>query len=620
MFSLSQKNIREATRELLSRFMIPTIIVIVLSVILSYFIYNDNHSEMVIKTIFTLSITFFFSTGICLYIENKEKNKYDILLHLLPIIYGLYNYITIDIWSDWFFESFIYLVLHLFWFISFIFFAPYINGLIDQKKSETEYTNYFSLTSWVLLMSGIVGGSLLALWFIAIGSVIALFDISINEGEAFAYWAVFALVLCAPLYGLINFPIISKINKTDFEINKFFSFLIKYIGVPFIYIYFIILYAYSIRVLLNFWDWPKWIISWMVIGFSVFGYINYIFSRPYNGKLIEYFKEYFPIFVIPQLWMLFYAIYLRISQYDITMNRYFVVIFGIWLLIVSIYFVFNKKKSLSMVTVSLTLISFIISIGPWSVFSLPLERQYNRLIKNLETAKILDNQNIIPLKSPQDINKELSNEIYSWIEYICDYRECKLIKELFKKELENKYREAEIDWKKWNTDTSSKYPGLSKWEIINEVTEKIKVQRSYVYDQWLQEGKYIQFNTSYKMYGPYPLDIDGDYTKIVNVYKHETSSNYYKSYIYPFITINLDTNELRLHKSENDINILPLVLNTNFTKDTPSLLEQKDLIFKVSGNNMDIKLILESVAIKNPDYKWGWNEYYNINGIALVKE
>jgi hypothetical protein len=111
--------------------------------------------------------------------------------------------------------------------------------------------------------------------------------------------------------------------------------------------------------------------------------------------------------------MLLYAIYLRISQYDITMNRYFVVIFGIWLLIISIYFVFSKKKSLSMITVSLTLISFIISIGPWSVFSLPLERQYNRLIKNLETAQILDNQNIIPLKSPQDINKELSNDIYS---------------------------------------------------------------------------------------------------------------------------------------------------------------------------------------------------------------
>lgn len=620
MFSLSQKNLKDSIKELISRFSMPTIIVIVFTALLYYFIFSSNQSELVIKTIFTLSIMFFFSTGICLYIENKEKNNYDTILHILPIIYGVYTYVTIDIWTDWFFESFIYLLLHLFGFVSFIFFAPYLDSFWNKKNTETEYTNYFSLTSWSLLMSGIVGGSLLALWFIAIGSVIALFDININEWKIFWYWAVIALAFCAPIYGLINFPIISKINKTNFEINRFFSFLIKYIWVPFIYIYFIILYAYSVRVLLNFGDWPKWIISWMVIWFSVFGYINYIFSKPYNWKFIEYFKEYFPIFVIPQLFMLFYAIYLRINQYDLTMNRYFVVIFGIWLLITSLYFVISKKKSLAMVTVSLTLISFIISIWPWSVFSLPLERQYNRLIKNLETAKILQNNTVTPLQSPQDITKELSNEIYSGIEYICDYSECKLIKDLFKNELKNKYSESEMEWKKWNKDSLIGYNGLSKWEIINIVTEKIKVQRSYSYEQWLQEGKYIQFNTSYKVYWPYPIDIDDTYTKIVNVYKDETSENYYKSYVYPFITINLESNLIKYHKSEKDITILPLVLNTNINKDTPNLLEQKDLTFKIKWDTLDIKLILESFAIKNPNYKWWGNEYYNVNGIAFIKE
>ena len=563
MFTFSKKNLQEAIRETCSRFLIPAIIIIVSSIILSYFVYSDNESEAVIKSILTLNIIFFFSIWISLYLESKEKTKYNFFLQVIPIIYGIYTYTIIDIWADWFFESFIYLWLHLTWFISFVFFAPYILSYFNTNRGEIEYSNYFSLTSWAFLMSGIVGVSVLLLWFIAIGSIIALFDISVSEWKAFWYWAVFALVFCAPLYWLMHFPMVSNIDKSNFEINRFFSFLIRYIGVPFIYIYFIILYAYSIKVVMNFWDWPNWIISWMVIGFSVFGYINYIFSRPYEWKMISYFRQYFPIVVIPQIIMLFYAIYLRIEQYDLTMNRYFVVIFGIWLLMTSLYFVISKRKSLLMITISLTLVSFIVSIGPWSVFTLPLERQYNRLILNLENAKILNNNTIYPLKNPQDINKELSNDIYSWIEYICDYSEC---------------------------------------------------------SQSSKNSKYLQFNANQKGYWPYPIDIDGEYAKIINVYKDEKNTAYYQSYPYPFITIDLDDNTLKYHKSENNIHILPLVLNTNLNKDTPSNLEQQDLIFKISDNTIDIKLVLQNFAIKNPEYTWWWNNYYTIGGIALIKE
>jgi hypothetical protein len=104
------------------------------------------------------------------------------------------------------------------------------------------------------------------------------------------------------------------------------------------------------------------------------------------------------------------------------------------------------------------------------------------------------------------------------------------------------------------------------------------------------------------MYGPYPLDIEGDYTKIVNVYKYEKNTSYYQSHPYPFITIDLDENILRYHKSEENIHILQLVLNNNLNKDTPSNVSQQDLIFKISDSTIDIKLVLQNFAIKNPEY------------------
>lgn len=102
----------------------------------------------------------------------------------------------------------------------------------------------------------------------------------------------------------------------------------------------------------------------MVIGFSAFGYLIYIFSRAYEEEsaLTRIFRRYFPLLVLPQVCMLFYAIYLRIAQYDITMNRYFVVVFGIWLTIISIYYVVSQKRYLSVIPSSLVAIILIISV------------------------------------------------------------------------------------------------------------------------------------------------------------------------------------------------------------------------------------------------------------------
>ncbi len=148
------------------------------------------------------------------------------------------------------------------------------------------------------------------------------------------YWMVFSMTLFSPIFGLAHVPKKETFTQSEVGENKFFTFLIKYIGVPFIYIYFLILYAYSIKVLSHFSDWPKGQITWLVIAFSIFGYKMYIFTHLLKGEnvLIKLSRKFFPIAVIPQIFMLFYAIYLRINQYDITMNRYFVVVFGVWLL------------------------------------------------------------------------------------------------------------------------------------------------------------------------------------------------------------------------------------------------------------------------------------------------
>lgn len=201
------------------------------------------------------------------------------------MLYALGFYFSLELQGDWILESVLLSILHTCGFFVCIFAAPYFSLFFKTKNSDSiSYSNYFSGVSWVLLMSVIVGISLLVLGFIAIRSIITLFDISslIDEGKWFLYWAVISIIFSAPLYALASFPRIHDVRQDDFDKNRFFSFLIKYIAIPFIALYFVILYAYTIRVFLDFTNWPKGIISWMVIGFTTFGYITYVSSRPYE--------------------------------------------------------------------------------------------------------------------------------------------------------------------------------------------------------------------------------------------------------------------------------------------------------------------------------------------------
>jgi hypothetical protein len=206
---------------------------------------------------------------------------------------------------------------------------------------------------------------------------------------------------------------------------------------------------------------------------------SYIFEE--KNKLIKSFRKIFPFADIPQIFMLFYAIYLRINQYDITVNRYFVVVFGLWLLVTSLYFVFSKKKNLIVIPALLALFIIIISIIPkYNVYTLPEARQLNRLETNLEKAKILENSKIIPLKKYSDISGDLSKNIYSGIDYLCDFNSCENIKELFPKIYAEILKEDKIEWEKRNEKDLEYYEkNHDKYDYLDEDYKKDLENRKY---------------------------------------------------------------------------------------------------------------------------------------------
>lgn len=596
---------------------------------------NNLQEETIVRYIFSAIITFFLSLWVYFTSESLDQNKkLTLIFQLFPIWFGILFLLTFKAnFSN--FDQMIYFILTLIWIISYLFIAPFIKKVFTNTEAKNVYYGYFYNISVVFLISSILWWVLFALWSIGIATVFALFDIqSLVSDKIYWDWAIISLSLLTPIFAMTQLPEKKTFDEPSFSANSFFSFLVKYIAIPFIYIYFIILYAYSIKVLLNFWEWPKWEVSWMVIWFSVFWYLIYMFSYIFEeeNRFINFFRKGFPFVVIPQIFMLFYAIYLRIAQYDVTMNRYFVVVFGIWLAIISIYFALSVKKHIYHIPFILTLFTFIISVWPWWVYSLPESRQLQRLEKNLVQAWILDikmlwsdSKTIVPLKNYEDIDKNLSKEIYEWINYLCGYNDCKSMKNLFSQiyiDIEKKSKddfEKSLIWGFGSYSSSEKrvYNGPSSWEIVDGITKIIKVKSYFEnMDDSQLETLYFYIDGGE---GLFPLDITG-YSKMMRINESYTK--------HPSLNSGFDLVHQTLEINENGkifdtLDIKPIIKNleNTYKTDKKTSLSRKNMIYEIAWKNGSYKIILENISIKNPLYIWKVNEniYNNIWWYILVK-
>ncbi len=609
MFSFEK--LKNNVRDVIIRFPISFIFIVInslLFVVLINFDPSNVIEDYVIRSIFSIIVIFFLSVWVYLFSESVWHSKLKTnISQLFVIFFWILFFINFDQDIDYF-ENFVFFLLTLIWILTFLFFAPYLKIMLTQKYKENVFYSYFYNIASIFLISLIFWWVLFALWAIWIAATFELFDLSSsNLDELIGDWAVLSLSLSTPLFALTQIPLKKDFESLDFKENTFFSFLIKYIATPFIYVYFLILYAYSIKVLSNFSDWPKWEVSWLVIWFSSFGYLIYIFSYVFQeeNRFIKTFRKAFPYVVIPQIFMLFYAIYLRINQYDLTINRYFVVVFGIRLLTISIYNIFSKQKKLSFIVSVLTLFTIIISIWPWSVYFLPETRQYNLLIKDLKEANILQDWKIVPLSSYEDIDKVLSKNIYSKIYYLCSYSNCELIKNLFSEivsELEEENKEN-YKWDNWDND---KYYRLNRWNIVEAVTNKIKVQ-NYFIEKNSNPLVYLYINNNETVF---PLDVSW-YNKIYNINSYDNSPTYAK-----LNNNKIDIIELWEVVYSIDISAFIEKLQNEY-KDTNNIWINKDnLSFEIEW----FKIYFTNISIQNPYYTWKSNNYKNnANWYLLIK-
>jgi hypothetical protein len=289
LHKLRLENLKKSLMMVSKRMPISVALILATTFLFLYRIYTDilsTEAERIVdKAILTLVVTFIFSVGIYLFHEAGSFSKqmrgvFQLDSVILAIIF--YYFFDENLFNQS--ETLVYIMVTMAGVISFAFIAPFILTWLNRKQDQQRFIDHTSLLTWKGVLSGIVGVLMMWLGFAALAALFALFDIDswLDSDKTFVTWAVLSLSLVAPLFLLINIPQVKDI--VTWSKNKFHTFVVNYLGLPAIIIYFLILYAYTVKVLINFTDWPQGKIAWLVIGFSIFGYLIYFALESFREK------------------------------------------------------------------------------------------------------------------------------------------------------------------------------------------------------------------------------------------------------------------------------------------------------------------------------------------------
>ena len=241
----------------------------------------------------------------------------------------------------------------------------------------------------------------------------------------------------------------------------------QYVLLPLLSLYLLILYGYGAKIILN-WDWPRGVVSYLIICVAVLGISTFLFLHPYGqrkgNQWIKKFSQAFYYLMVPLLVLLFLAITIRLGDYGFTVNRYLIFLLGIWLTITCLYFILGKGKII-FIPISLSLVFLLASFGPWGAFTVSEKGQINRLAEILTQADMLNGQKLQteilwdPAQFPQlasmmaptsfPLSDSLYSEVSSIMHYLDDYHGFDGLERWFSQDMDQILSAVNEDKLKW---------------------------------------------------------------------------------------------------------------------------------------------------------------------------
>lgn len=309
----------------------------------------------------------------------------------------------------------------------------YISRVRNKENYEFHVISVNTSIAITFIYSAVLYFGIIAILF----TVDRLFDVNI-DGKYYYY----TFLIVTFIFGISLF--ISKLDNIGksfkgYDYSSALKILLIYIVIPLITIYTLILYVYFAKIIIS-WEWPRGLVSNLVLWYSALSVFIIFLITPIieENKLAKLFKIWFPKLVLPILLMMFMSMYQRVVQYGITENRYFIIVLGIWVTGVMLYFSLVKPLRNIVIPITLSLVVLNSVYGPLSALNISISSQNKRLNNLLTTNGFLIDGNLI---KKDNVSKEEQREISNIVEYFSNRElldEIKIFPQEFKtKEMDN---------------------------------------------------------------------------------------------------------------------------------------------------------------------------------------
>jgi hypothetical protein len=293
-----------------------------------------------------------------------------------------------------------------------LFFILFIAFLwVPTIKSRINFNQSFMAAFKAFFMAALFSGVL----FLGILLILGATDMLILNvsDKAYAHAANIIFVLFFPIYFLSMIPAYPQEGFEESEEGlellrkqvtpaRFLEALISYVAIPITTVFTVILLLY---ILMNIRGdfWTDNLMEPLLVSYSIVVIIVYLLASTVMNAVTKYFRLIFPKVLL--LVVLFQTIssVLKIQEDGISYGRYYVIMFGVFAIIASIWFCIKPVQRNGFIAPVLIILS-VISILPFvNAFSVSRVNQTGRLVEALERNQMFDGTSITPRS---DISKE----------------------------------------------------------------------------------------------------------------------------------------------------------------------------------------------------------------------
>jgi hypothetical protein len=274
---------------------------------------------------------------------------------------------------------------------------------------------HFNRLAWfgcafAFLVGMVLGGGLSgAFW-----ALDALFGVDVDEEIYGDVWTL-SLGLLTPWLALAAVPRVFEAPEEP-PVPKPIAFLASFILIPLAVGYFAILYAFMVKIAVQ-WSLPRGEVATLIMGYAGFGVATHLIAHPLReagARHVRAFQRWFyPALIVPA-GLLALAIGVRVAAYGVTEDRYLVMAFAAWLLLIAPFMTLRPRTGLKAVPLSLAVLLALGSFGPWGAEAVSLSSQLARLERLLTDNGILRSGRIAPAeaKVPIEDVTRISSIVY----------------------------------------------------------------------------------------------------------------------------------------------------------------------------------------------------------------